>query len=145
MEVFVDTSAWFRFVVAGRSAAVEAEHAAVRAAFEDLLHRGTRLVTTNLVVAETHQLLLIRTDRRAARAFLGAFPAPGVEVVRVGEEHERRAVEEWLDRYGGQNFSLTDAVSFAVMTERRIGRALALDRHFATAGFEVLPSGMRGR
>jgi predicted nucleic acid-binding protein len=48
------------------------------------------------------------------------------------------AVERWLRPYDDQAFSLTDAVSFEVMRRGRIRRALALDRHFATAGFEIL-------
>ena len=46
---------------------------------------------------------------------------------------------DWLERYDDQGFSYTDAVSFAVMTERGIRDALAMDRHFATAGFTLLP------
>lgn len=126
-------------MAAGRSPAEEAAHRALRAVVGDLLRRGTRLVTTNLVVAETHQLLLVRTHRGAARAFLGAFPATGVEVVRSTEALERRALDDWLDRFQDQPFSLADAVSFAVMTERRIARGLGLDRHFVTAGFSLVP------
>lgn len=55
-------------------------------------------------------------------------------------EREARAQHDWLQRFDGQDFSLTDAVSVAVMSERRITTALALDAHFRTAGFAVLPA-----
>jgi len=139
VEVFVDTSAWFRYVVAGRSASEDAEHRGVREAVQGLLRGGARLVTTNLLLAETHRLLLVRTRRETARAFLSAFPATGVEVVWSDEALERRAVEDWIDRFSDQGFSLADGVSFAVMAERRVRRALTLDRHFLVAGFEPLP------
>jgi predicted nucleic acid-binding protein len=44
-----------------------------------------------------------------------------------------------LKRRLNQSFSLTDAVSFAVMAERGIREALALDHHFSSAGFLVVP------
>jgi hypothetical protein len=49
-------------------------------------------------------------------------------------------LDDWLSRYSDQEFSFTDAVSFAVMRQRRIREALALDQHFSTAGFEVVPA-----
>lgn len=55
-------------------------------------------------------------------------------------ELEAQAEDDWLVRFEDRDVSLTDAVSFAVMTERGIESALALDRHFRTAGFATLPS-----
>ncbi|MEP6600630.1 MAG: hypothetical protein ABJB49_02320 [Nitrospirota bacterium] len=54
-------------------------------------------------------------------------------------EDEQCAVTDWLERFDDQLFSLTDAVSFAVMSDRGIREALALDNHFAVAGFAVVP------
>jgi predicted nucleic acid-binding protein len=48
-------------------------------------------------------------------------------------------LESILARYSDQDFSLTDAVSFAVMRQRRIEEAFTFDNHFSTAGFVVLP------
>ena len=48
--------------------------------------------------------------------------------------------EEVLRRYDDQDFSLIDAVSFAVMQERNITEAFAFDHHFLTAGFALTPS-----
>ena len=136
MEVFVDSSAWFRYVVAGRSEVEERSHQGVKAAVEDFVRGGVRLVTTNLLLAETHRLLLVRTGGVTARAFLSAFPAPGLELVWSDEDLERRAVDDWIDPHGEAGFSLADGVSFAVMQERKIRRALTLDDHFVAAGFE---------
>jgi predicted nucleic acid-binding protein len=43
-----------------------------------------------------------------------------------------------LRPYPEQRFSRCDAVSGEVMRRRRMRRALALDGHFQTAGFEAL-------
>ena len=45
----------------------------------------------------------------------------------------------WIEPFSDQPFSLADAASFAMMTELGIREALTLDRHFAAAGFVMLP------
>jgi predicted nucleic acid-binding protein len=134
-EVFVDASAWFPLIVASR-----AEHRAVRSALEDALRAGARLVTSNLVVAETHALLMQRTSADLALAFVRATTDPSTVVIYSTEELEHLAATEWLTRYRDQNFSLTDAVSFTIMKRRGITRAITLDRHFAIAGFDCSPA-----
>ena len=44
----------------------------------------------------------------------------------------------WLERFRDQRFSLADAVSFEVMSQDGLAQAFAFDRHFRTAGFEML-------
>ena len=61
------------------------------------------------------------------------------EVVFADRELERAAVNGWLRRFHDQRLSLADAVSFEVMRTRRIRHALALDGHFALAGYELAP------
>jgi predicted nucleic acid-binding protein len=112
----------------------------IRTALEEALRAGARLVTSNLVVAETHALLVQRTSQDSALAFVQATADPSTVVIYSTEELEHIAVAEWLTRYRDQNFSLTDAVSFTVMKRRGITRAITLDRHFAIAGFECVPA-----
>ncbi len=96
------------------------------------------MVTTNLVVAETYVLLLRRDRRETALGFVRTVgEAPNI-VVRSSQELEARALTDWLEPYHDQAFSFTDAVSFAVMAERGIEDALALDKHFAVAGFRLV-------
>jgi uncharacterized protein len=102
-----------------------------------LIRNHRRLVTTNLVVAETHALLLRRVGRAAALTFVQTVSEPPNVVVRSTRELEEAAERDWLARYDNQDFSFADAVSFAVMTERGIREALALDHHFVVAGFQA--------
>ncbi len=48
--------------------------------------------------------------------------------------------EEILARYADQDFSLADAVSFAVMRRRKTTEAFAFDHHFLIAGFTLIPA-----
>jgi predicted nucleic acid-binding protein len=59
-------------------------------------------------------------------------------VVRSTEAREQATTRDWLARYADHDFSFTDAVSFAVMAERRIRSALSLDHHFVAAGFQAI-------
>ncbi len=134
-ELFVDTSAWYPIAVPSHP-----DHASLAAALHDRIRGGVRIVTTNLVVAETHALLLARTRREAALAFLRAVRQRPNEVVTATADLEQRAITHWLERYDDQLFSFADAVSFEVMSERGVREALTLDHHFGAAGFVVVPT-----
>jgi predicted nucleic acid-binding protein len=136
VELFVDTSAWYALAVPGDPAHVR--HARV---LRERVASGVRVVTTNLVVAETHALLLRRVGRGPAEAFARIVRGSPNLVVTSTPELEAAALDEWIGRFEDQDFSLTDAVSFAVMAERGIREALAQDRRFATAGFTMVPAG----
>jgi len=131
-EFFVDTSAWYPLIVARHP-----DHARLGSALRALIRNHRRLVTTNLVVAETHTLLLRRVGRTTALTFLQTVGESPNVVVRSSRELEAAAERDWLTRYDDQDFSFADAVSFAVMTERGIRDALALDHHFVVAGFQA--------
>lgn len=134
-ELFVDTSAWYPIVVRSHT-----DHAALSAELTALVRAGERLVTTNLVIAETHALLTIRAGAPTALAFLRHATTAPTEVVTSTPELELEAQVAWLTRFADQAFSLTDAVSFVVMTRRRIRSALTLNHHFAVAGFSMVPA-----
>lgn len=140
-ELFVDTSAWYAAADRG-----DRDHARMASAFRLAVRSGRRLVTTNLVVAETHVLLLRRLGRDEALAFVRAAGSPPNLVVESSQELERAAVGKWLEGFADQDFSYADAVSFAVMASRGIREALTLDHHFSAAGFiGVVPVDARRR
>ena len=86
-------------------------------------------------------MLLSRGHRLAAITFLEAVRKVPNVVVTSTEELEQQALKDWLMPFEDQDFSFADAVSFAVMQERGIRRAVTFDAHFATAGFEMIPAG----
>ena len=131
-RIFVDTSAYYAAVDRR-----DASHAAVAATMRELFAARRRLTTTNAVLFELHGLLLNRLGRRVALATLGELRVSQT-IVRVRERDETRA-EEILTRYEDKDFSLTDALSFAVMERLGIGAAFTLDRHFAQFGWMIIP------
>lgn len=134
-EIFVDTSAWYPVVVRKHP-----DHRPVAGALRRAVSQGKRVVTTNVVVAETHALLLRRVNRAVALEFVNTVRRAPNLVVASDPDLESVALGEWLVRFEDQDFSLTDAVSFAVMAGRGITEAITLDRHFVVAGFRALPA-----
>lgn len=90
---------------------------------------------TNYIEAEAHALLLRKLGRALALEWLlnGGLP-----VVRVLPREEEKA-REILSRHSDKDWSLCDAISFAVMEIRAVAAAFSFDRHFRQYGkFEVL-------
>lgn len=134
--VFVDTSGW----LAAASKRVNRHHD-VAAAYDDLVARGARFVTTNLVVAEMHILIVREQGADAGCRLLDAIHAdPMYTVVTSTRDLESAATDRWLRPYREHRFSVTDAVSFEVMRSEHIEVALALDHHFEVAGYRLLPT-----
>lgn len=91
-------------------------------------------------MAELHALLLTRLNRTvAARTLDEVDRSKFTSVVRANVFDEARA-REIISQYADKDFTLTDAISFAVMERFNILRAFALDRHFAQYGWVILPS-----
>jgi len=85
---------------------------------------------TNYVEAETHALLLRRLGRGIAREWL---LTGGLTVVPVLPAEEQRA-KEILARHTDKDWTLCDAISFAVLDARRVTRAFTFDHHFRQYG-----------
>jgi predicted nucleic acid-binding protein len=98
-----------------------------------------RLFTTNLVLVETHALVLARLRRPdlAARIITELYNSKQTLLVRATEADERRALTI-LTRYQDKAFSFTDATSFAVMERLRIQYAFSFDTDFQQYGWIVL-------
>lgn len=107
--------------------------------YRRLLSERRILVTTNLVVAEAYIIIRRTGGHEPALRFLRSI-RDGVRLRKVYSDAGLESVaEEILEKYADQDFSLADAVSFAVMMERGIEEAFAFDRHFVTAGFRLVP------
>jgi predicted nucleic acid-binding protein len=135
-SVFLDTSGWLA-AVGDR----ERHHVEASSAYDDLVERRVRLVTTNLVVAEMHILTARERGAVAGCALLDAMYAdPLYSVITVTRELESEAVDRWLRPYRDHKFSLADATSFEVMRRERINEALSVDHHFEVAGYKLIPA-----
>jgi predicted nucleic acid-binding protein len=96
-------------------------------------------VTTPLVAAEMHTLILRWRGPRAGAFFLeSVFESGAHHVTALDDDVFQAALTRWIRRFADKPLSLADAVSFEVMRRERITRALTFDRHFSLAGYEIL-------
>jgi predicted nucleic acid-binding protein len=119
----------------------EAWHAEALAIRDRLIAERWRLFTTNFLLAETHALLMSRMGRAVAARALFEIDRSATTVIRASAADERRA-RAIIAQYDDKDFSLTDAISFAVMERLGLIYAFTFDRHFAQYGFIALtPAG----
>jgi predicted nucleic acid-binding protein len=98
---------------------------------------GRPLWTTSFVVVETMALLQHRIGLAAAHDF-DEEVLPIVRTRWVDEPLYRLGTDR-LWRTDRRRVSLVDSVSLAFMRQEGIDTALAIDPHFAEAGFSVIP------
>jgi uncharacterized protein len=135
--VLVDTGAWL--AVFHRR---DQYHASAAAELRRLRGLRTPLVVTDLIVAETHLHLLHALGPARAADHLETLKSdPGIDEVHVTPPLQQSALSEWIRRFSDQAFTLTDAVSFAVMRDLGLDSAFTFDSHFRIAGFRILPEG----
>lgn len=107
-----------------------------------ILRERWRTYTSNFIIAETHALFLVRLGHQPAATFLREMEGSATMAVPVRPGDERRA-REIVYRYDDKDFSLTDAITFAMMERLAIPYAFTFDRHFAQYGFLPLTPRMR--
>lgn len=130
-RVFVDSGPWIAL-----ASARDGRHGDADRLFRDALSRRLPLVTTDLVIAESHRLLLFRAGAAVARAFLDRIDrSPALRLEFTTAERHQRA-REWLERLADQTITYADAVSFAVVEDTRCTTVLTFDDDFTVAGFQ---------
>lgn len=131
--VFVDSGAWIALALTR-----DPLHARARETWDRLLGDGAALVTSAPVVLETFTFL----DRNATRAIALTWKdsLKTVRRFKVVPCTSRDLASAWsyFERPDLHKLSAVDAVSFVLMTQRRIRTAFAFDTHFAAAGFRIV-------
>jgi hypothetical protein len=130
----VDTSAWV--AVTNRR---DQYHETAGSFYKGIFKDFHELLTTNLVVAETYILLRLDCGLETALGWWERITSSlKVKIIYADSDLTGEAITI-LRKYSDQSFSLTDAVTFALMKKMKITEAFAFDIHFATAGFIQLP------
>lgn len=130
-SVFADTSGLFALAVRRNQHYVAAQE--LQRAF---IAARTTFVTTNFVVAELHALMLSRVGVVEANDLLAAIDASHTRIIRASEDDEVVA-RSIIQQYSGHGYSLTDAISFAVMDRQGMRRAFTFDDHFRRFGITI--------
>lgn len=116
----------------------DADHERAAQVAHRLAAQGRPCFVTNYIEVEAHALLLRKLGRLIARQWLLTAALPVVRVLPQEEERARQILASHTDK----DWSLCDALSFALVEARGVGAAFSFDRHFAQYGrFEVLGLG----
>jgi predicted nucleic acid-binding protein len=130
MSVFADTFALIAWLNPR-----DDSHAVVAAYLDGF---AGRLLTTEWVLMELADALSAPEARSTAAAFLRAVRAdPLFDVVGYVPTVYQAGFDLFAAR-PDKAWSLTDCISFAVMTERGVSEALTADHHFEQAGFRAI-------
>lgn len=114
-------------------------HSMAKQHWQSLLDALPPLITTSYVFDETVTFFNSRGyHAKAVEVGNCLLYSPSVQLVQVDEAlfHEGW---KFFQQYQDKRYSLTDCVSFATMRKLGIDTALAFDRYFRQAGFQVLP------
>lgn len=131
--VFVDTGAWIALALTR-----DPLHARAREAWNGLMSDGVRPHTSVAVVMETFTFLDRNASRPVALTWQASLDAvPRLKILPCTSKDLDRAWR-YFERADLHKLSAVDAISFVLMTDRRVRAAFAFDTHFATAGFRML-------
>ena len=132
-EFFLDSA----YPIALASTTDQHHGAAVKIAIE-LQASPSQIVTTRAVLLEIGNALSKLHLRSFASELLQHFERdPQVEIIDLDAGLYRRGLKLFVKR-GDKAWSLTDCISFVVMEERGLTKALTSDQHFEQAGFTAL-------
>lgn len=131
-RVFVDSS---EFLAAFNPR--DEHHQEAKLIWYGLIARRARLYASNFIIAETHNLFLVRVGHNQARAFLRTFALSAMTLIRVTatEEAQARAI---VLQFTDKDYSLTDGTSFVIMKRLGISHAFTFDQHFGQYGLQAL-------
>ncbi len=132
--IFVDTGAFV-----ARYIRQDGHHRKARRAWAEIDRSRSRCFTSSFVLDETFTLLGRRSSYSfAADRARALLRSEALTILRPDADDEGRGVDLFA-KFADQKVSFTDCISFVLMRRQRLERAFTFDRHFADAGFEVMP------
>lgn len=136
-DIFVDSSGYYALLRRH-----DQRHGDAIAVLDYLTESRARLYTTRYVLVETHALLVKKIPKvppvEALRLLAAIERDAATTVVHATDADEMKA-RQILARFPSHEFTLTDALSFAVMDRLKLRHALSFDlRDFQTYGFVCL-------
>lgn len=120
------------------SSVTDQHHQKASVLAEQIETDGTSLITTRAVILEIGNALSKLRYRVAALKLLDSLEEdPNVEIVPLSEELYNRARELYRQR-PDKEWGITDCISFVVMQDYGLTKALTTDEHFKQAGHSAL-------
>jgi predicted nucleic acid-binding protein len=119
--------------------AADPDHGTCCRARDQWLEGGGGFVSTDYIADETLTLIRVRLGLRAAVTWWDQVEQSTRLRWEWIDPARAEKARHWFFRWTDKDFSFTDCTSFVVMRELRLKQVLTTDRHFAQAGFAILP------
>jgi predicted nucleic acid-binding protein len=132
-RVFVDSGAWIALALVR-----DPLHGRARETWDRLHQASARTYTSVPVVLETFTFLDRNAAREAALAWQHSLATLRRLKILPCTREDLNKAWPYFERRDLHKLSATDAVSFVLMTRRRIRTAFTFDAHFAAAGFRIV-------
>ena len=132
--IFVDTGAWVAIADKNDQYSKEASHQ-----YTSLILKKERLITSNLVLVETYNLLSQTLGAGATIKFGNILDSTNLIRIETITEIDWDRGWKILEKYDDKKFSFTDCTSFALMERLKIKTAFSFDVHFIQYGFTKIP------
>ena len=133
-KLFLDTG----FIIA-LEAADDQNHQRALKHWQSLSISSPPLITTSFIFDEV--VTFFNSRKRHSKAVeIGnlLLASPSVELINIDKSLFNEAWRYFI-LHSDKSYSLTDCVSFIVMSQNKVHVALTFDRHFVQAGFERNP------
>ena len=101
------------------------------------LYIGQPVLTTDAVLLEVGNMLARNHRTEAVRAINTFLLSSEVEIIHLHKALLQRALSLY-EQHQDKAWGLVDCISFVVMRDESIYKALSFDQHFIQAGFEIL-------
>ena len=132
-KIFVDTAAWLALLNKDDDLHVQA-----RQVMKTLRQQRVALITTEFVLLEVADALSAPAHRGRTVGFInGLRQLPLLSILPASQNLWTAGWKLYSDR-PDQDWSLTDCISFAVMTQERLTQSFTSDHNFEQAGFVKL-------
>lgn len=117
----------------------EDAHSRVLNHWLSLASQKPQLVTTTYIFDEVVTLLNSRKlHSKAVEVGTLLLESSDIAMVEIDRDLFQKGWQDFK-KYYDKSFSLTDCLSFIVMKQKKIDKALTLDIHFKQVGFQVFP------
>lgn len=132
--LFLDTAGWMSMADGG-----DPLHLETTGTRDRFLEEGGIMVTSDYIIDETLTLIRRRIHIDAAEKWWSQISRSSRLRVEWVDSLRAEKARSWFFKWKDSTFSFTDCTSFVIMQELHLRKVLTTDRHFAIAGFEVLP------
>jgi predicted nucleic acid-binding protein len=132
-KIFVDTAAWLALLNKDDDL-----HRQAQQVMQTLRRQHAALLTTEFVLLEVADALSAPAHRERTVKFInGLRQLPLLTILPASQSLWAAGWKLYSDRLD-KDWSLTDCISFVIMTQERLTQAFTSDRNFEQAGFVKL-------